>query len=275
MSDGDPKKDPAPPPKGRAEDDGMTIWEHLEELRSRMVKMLLAFVVGSIAAWSQKELLLQVLTKPFVDAWNYGSHSSGAALNFPAPTSLFIAYIRLSALAGLVVAMPFLLWQVWAFVAPGLYSKEKRYAAPFVLTSCVLFAVGGYFGWRVASPMAFNFLLNLGPEQVGALEIRPTIMISEYIEFMTHTLLAFGIVTELPILVFFLSVAGLVTPRQLIGFFRYFLVIDFVIAAVITPPDALSQLLLAVPLAVLYLFSIGIAWIFGKKRVEPETSSQP
>jgi len=270
MSDGDHKKEPAPAGKGtaRGEDDGMTIWEHLEELRSRMIKMILAFLVGSIAAWTQAEFLLKVLTQPFVDAWVKG-RGAGAALNFPAPTSLFIAYIRLSVLAGFVVAMPFLLWQVWAFIAPGLYSKEKRYAAPFVITSCVLFSAGAFFGWRIAAPMAFNFLLNIGPQHIGGLDIKPTIMISEYMEFITHMLLAFGIVTELPILVFFLSIAGLVTPRQLLKFFRYFLVIDFIIAAVITPPDVLSQLLLAIPLAILYLLSIGVAWVFQRKREEP------
>jgi sec-independent protein translocase protein TatC len=272
MSDGDHKK-PEDAKKSKPEDEGMTIWEHLDELRSRMIKMILAFLVGAIAAWSQKERLLIFITKPFVDAWEAGDHSGGAALNFPAPASLFIAYIRLAALSGIVLAMPFFLWQVWAFVAPGLYSKEKRYAAPFVISSCLLFALGAYFGWRIATPMAFNFLLNFSPEQVGALTVKPTIMIHEYMEFMTHMLLAFGIVTELPILVFFLSIAGLVTPKQLLKFFRYFLVIDFVLAAIITPPDVLSQLLLAIPLAILYLLSIGVAWIFARKRDESSAAT--
>jgi len=266
VSDGDPKKEETPDQKGSSsEDEGMTIWEHLEELRSRLIKMIIAFVIGGVAAYSQKEALLKILARPFVDAWNTGSHSGAAALNFPAPAALFLAYIRLSALAGFVVALPFMLWQVWAFIAPGLYSKEKRYAVPFVVTSCALFASGGYFGWRVAFPLAFRFLLGMGT-QLGDLEVKPTIMISEYIDFVTRMGLAFGLAAELPVLVFFLSVAGIVTPRQLIKFFRYFLVLDFVVAAIITPPDVMSQLLLAIPLALLYLLSIGVAFIFAKKR---------
>jgi sec-independent protein translocase protein TatC len=272
LSDGDPKKEEPPEQKGaRGEDDGMTIWEHLEELRSRLIKMIIAFLIGGIAAWSKKEDLLKILSRPFVHAWNEGSHSGAAALNFPAPAALFLAYIRLSALAGFVFALPFMLWQVWSFIAPGLYSKEKRYAIPFVLTSCLLFAGGGYFGWRVAFPLAFRFLLGMGT-QLGELEVKPTIMISEYIDFVTRMGLAFGLAAELPVLVFFLSIAGIVTPRQLLKFFRYFLVLDFVIAAVITPPDVMSQLLLAIPLALLYLLSIGVAVIFAKKRPPPDAN---
>jgi sec-independent protein translocase protein TatC len=259
VSDGDHKKPDA-------EDEGMTIWEHLEELRSRLIRMLLAFLAGSIAAWTQKEHLLLLLTKPFVDAWNQGQHAEGAAIHFPAPAALFIAYIRLSVMAGFVVAMPFILWQLWAFIAPGLYSKEKRLAVPFVGSSCLLFGTGVYFAWRIVAPAAFNFFLNLSPGQLGDLSVKPNIMISEYIEFVTHLLVAFGVVTELPIVIFFLTISGIVTPRQLIKFFRYFLVVDFIVAAVITPPDVLSQLMLAIPLAFLYLFSVGIAWLFVRRK---------
>ena len=261
MSDGDHKKP--------EEDEGMTIWEHLEELRSRVIRMLLAFLVGSIAAWTQKETLLKLLAKPFVDAWAHGQHAASAAFYFPAPAALFIAYIKLSIMAGLIVAMPFILWQIWSFIAPGLYSKEKRFAIPFVVSSCLLFALGAYFSWRIVAPAAFNFFLNLSPGQLGDIEVKPNIMIGEYIEFVTHLLVAFGVVTELPIVIFFLTVSGIVTPRQLLKFFRYFLVIDFIVAAIITPPDVLSQLMLAIPLAFLYLFSVGVAWLFARKKAEP------
>ena len=182
-------------------------------------------------------------------------------------------------MAGFIVAMPFILWQIWSFIAPGLYSKEKRFAIPFVFSSCLLFAAGAYFGWRIVAPAAFNFFLNLSPGQLGAIEVKPNIMISEYIDFVTHLLAAFGVVTELPIVIFFLTVAGIVTPKQLLKFFRYFLVLDFIVAAVITPPDVLSQLMLAIPLAFLYLFSIGIAWLFARKKKEeappPEAGAVP
>jgi len=252
-------------PKEDPDKHQMTIWEHLEELRSRIVKMMIAFLIGAGLSWWQKEFLLELLTRPFAQAWGTSPHSSGAALHFPAPASLFIAYVRLSALAGIVVALPIMLWQVWAFIAPGLYSREKRLALPFVVTSCGLFAAGGYFGWRVAFPVAFQFLLSFAGT-IGSLEVKPTVMVSEYIEFVTNMLLAFGLMAELPVLAFFLSVAGIITHRHLIKFFRYFIVLAFVVAAVITPPDPVSQLLLAVPLILLYVISIGVAYVFSRRK---------
>lgn len=253
----------------------MTIWEHLEELRSRLVKMMIAFLIGAIGAWTQKETLLKILAKPFTDAWLHGPKQldGSAALNFASPAAAFIAYAQLSAIAGAVVALPFMLWQVWAFVAPGLYSREKRFAIPFVVSSCLLFAGGGYFGWKVAFPAAFQFLLGFGGDLGEGLKIQPTVMISEYLTFVTHMLLAFGVAAELPVLVFFLSVAGLVTHRHLIKFARYFIVVAFIVAAVITPPDPVSQLLLAIPLCLLYAVSIGVAWLFSRKRVKEEDAA--
>jgi sec-independent protein translocase protein TatC len=255
--------------------EGMTLWEHLEELRSRLVKMLIAFAIGGIAAWTQKERLLGILTAPFVQAWQEGKRPDGASLHFPAPASLFFEYVRLSALSGLVFALPIMLYQIWAFIAPGLYSREKRYAVPFVASSCVLFAGGGYFGWAVAFPMAFRFLLGLSDKPVpGGLDVKPTVMISDYLDFVVRMLLSFGLAAELPVLVFFLTIAGLVTHKHLIKFFRYFLVLDFIVAAIVTPPDVTSQLMLAIPLAGLYIFSIGIAWLFGRKNKPPDPETE-
>lgn len=253
----------------------MTIWEHLEELRSRLVKMMIAFLIGAIGAWTQKELLLKILAKPFTDAWAQAPREldGSAALNFQSPAAAFIAYAQLSAIAGVVVALPFMLWQLWAFIAPGLYSREKRFAIPFVVSSCLLFAGGGYFGWKVAFPAAFHFLLGFGGDLGEGLTIKPTVMISEYLTFVTHMLLAFGAAAELPVLIFFLTIAGLVTHRHLIKFARYFVVVAFIVAAVITPPDPVSQLLLAVPLCLLYGVSIGVAWIFSRKRVKAQDAA--
>ncbi|HET9953432.1 MAG TPA: twin-arginine translocase subunit TatC [Polyangiaceae bacterium] len=248
----------------------MTLWEHLEELRSRIIRMMLSFIGGAALAWIFRERLLAWLTEPFVQAWSSLPQGGKASLNFASPAALFISYVRLSAVAGLVFALPLILYQVWAFIAPGLYSREKRFALPFVVSSCVLFAAGGWFGWRFAFPAAFHYLLGFAGE-VGQLEVKPTVMVNEYIEFVTHMLLAFGFAAELPILVFFLSVAGLVTHRQLIKFFRYFVVLAFVISAVLTPPDPLSQLMLAVPLCALYGISILIAMLFGRKRESADT----
>lgn len=247
------------------DDHSMTLWEHLGELRSRLVKMLLAFLIGAGLAWFYREQILLWLTQPFVAAWAQSVHSGEASLNFPSPHALFFAYVRLSATCGLVVALPAILYQIWAFVAPGLYSKEKRFAFPFVLCSCLLFGLGGWFGWRFALTVAFRYLLGFSGS-VGELEVKPTVMVHEYVEFVTDMLLAFGFAAELPVVVFFLSIAGIITHKHLIRFFRYFIVLAFVIAAVLTPPDPISQLMLAIPLCLLYGFSIGVAFVFSRPK---------
>ncbi len=257
------------------EEHAMTLWEHLEELRSRIIKMIFAFMLGAGIAWWKKKLLLAILTEPFVTAWKPSAVGGVPALHFQTPAAGFIAYVKLAGLAGLVFALPIMLYQVWAFVAPGLYAKEKRLAIPFVVSSCVLFAGGAYFGWRFAFPPAFQFLLGIGGQVGEGLRVEPTVMLDEYVGFVTQMLLAFGAAAELPVVVFFLAVIGVVTHQHLIKFFRYFVVIAFIIAAVITPPDPLSQLLLALPLIGLYGVSILVAWLFGRKRelpaAEPES----
>lgn len=250
------------------EEGTMSFWEHLDELRSRLVRAVFAFIVGAGVAWFFKEELLMVLTKPFVDGWNTAGGTK-PSLHFPAPASLFLAYVKLSMLGGLVLALPIILYQIWAFIAPGLYAREKRLAIPFVVTSCGLFALGGFFGLKVAFPAAFEYLLGFATNDPNSpLIVEPTVMIEEYMEFVIQALLAFGLVFEIPVVVFFLSITGLVTHRHLIGFGRYFIVVAFILAAVLTPPDPLSQLLLAGPLCVLYGLSIGIAWLVDKSRLK-------
>ncbi len=244
----------------------MTFWEHLNELRSRLVKAIVAFAIGAIVAWFFKEDLLVILTKPFVDGW-HGAEGSRPALHFPAPASLFLAYVKLAVLGGFVLGLPIILYQFWSFIAPGLYAREKRFAIPFVVLSCLLFAAGAYFGWRFVFPVAFDYLLGFAQVPADSpIQVEPTVMINEYLEFITHALVAFGLVFEIPVVVFFLTVAGVVDHTHLIKFFRYFVVVAFIIAAVITPPDPMSQLMLAIPLCVLYGISIGIAWLFSKSR---------
>lgn len=244
----------------------MTFWEHLSELRRRLVYMILAFVLGAIGSWVYREELLLWITRPFVTAWRQQKLPGDVSLHFQAPATLFFAYIKLSMLAGLVVALPVILYEVWAFIAPGLYKRERRLALPFVVSSCALFAAGGYFGFRVAFPIAFQYLLGFsGPVGAAGFEVKPTVMIDQYLEFITRMLLAFGGVFELPVLAFFLSTAGIINHKHLIKFARYFIVIAFIIAAIVTPPDPASQLLLAIPLCLLYGLSIVVAWVFGRK----------
>nr|PZN24338.1 MAG: twin-arginine translocase subunit TatC [Pseudomonadota bacterium] len=248
------------------DESAMTLWEHLAELRTRIIRMGLAFLVGAIVAWMFRKEVLTWLTDPFVEAWKQlNIDGKPPSLGFLSPADLFLSYVRLAALSGLVFALPIILYQIWAFVAPGLYSREKRFAAPFVISSCVLFAGGALFGRQFAFPAAFLYLLGF-QGQVGELDVQAMLTIPEYLSFVMHLLLAFGFIAELPVLVFFLSIAGIVTHKHLIKFFRYFIVVAFVIAAIVTPPDPLSQLLLAVPLCLLYGLSIGIAFIFSRRR---------
>jgi sec-independent protein translocase protein TatC len=243
----------------------MSFWEHLEELRRRLIYMLIAFIMGAGGAWTIRERLLYILTAPFATAWSQADLGGTASLHFPAPQALFVSYMKLSLIGGLVLSLPIMLYQLWAFVSPGLYSREKRYAIPFVLSSCGLFALGAWFGWRFAFPAAFRYLLSFSGRVGPNIVVQPTVMVNEYIEFVSELLLAFGAVFELPVLVFFLSIAGVINHTHLIRFFRVFVVIAFIIAAVITPPDPLSQLILAIPLVGLYGISIGVAYVFGRK----------
>lgn len=253
------------------EEHTMTFWEHLEELRSRIIRALLAVFVGVVVVWIYREKLLVILTAPFVEAWNQGKLGGTASLHFPAPAALFVAYIKIALVGGFILALPIILYQLWMFVAPGLYSREKKLAVPFVFVSCALFAGGAYFGWRFAFPLAFQYLLGFaGPVAGTEFAVTPTVMVGDYIEFVSRMLLAFGAAFELPVLIFFLSLARVVTHKQLIKFFRYFIVVAFIVAAVITPPDVTSQFLLAVPLVALYGVGIVLAWIIDRSRAKRE-----
>ncbi len=254
----------SPPPEDLT-DGNMTFWEHLQELRVRLIRMILAFLVGAGVAWFYKGKLLTLLTEPFVKGWS--DNASGPSLHFGDPAGLFVSYVKIAILGGLILALPVILYQLWAFIAPGLYSREKKYAIPFVAMSCALFCTGAYFGWRVVFPLAFDYLLRYADLPLDSkLEVRPTVMIESYLSFVTRALVAFGAVFEIPVVVFFLSIAGVINHTHLIKFFRYFIVIAFILSAIITPPDPLSQILLAAPLIGLYSFSIGLAWLVGRRR---------
>ena len=244
----------------------MSFWEHLDELRVRLTRAMAAYVVGMCVAWYYRDAILRWLWKPFADAWTSHGLEGVPTLNFAAPSDAFMAYFKLSLVAGLLVASPFIFWQLWAFVAPGLFAKEKRIAIPFVLASSALFIVGGLFGWRVAFPVTFDYFLDLVREAHGAgMRITPVVMMGEYLDFVGQMLLAFGIVFELPLFILFLSIAGIVNYLQLLRFGRWFVLIAFIVGAILTPPDTTSQIVMSVPLCLLYFVSIGLAYLFGKK----------
>jgi sec-independent protein translocase protein TatC len=255
-------------------DKPMTFWEHLDELRNRLRYALLAYVVGFGVAWYVREKILGLLWIPFREAWVSQKLSGPPELHFAAPGDAFMAYVRQSMIAGLVIAAPFMFWQLWAFVAPGLYKKEKKSALAFMISATLLFVGGGMFAWKVAFPVAFNYFLSLsGNMAENGLSISPTVMMNDYLEFVGQLLLAFGAIFELPLLILFLSVAGIVNYLQLWRFGRWFILIAFTVGAVLTPPDVTSQMIMSIPLCVLYFASIGLAYVFGKKPTPEQIAS--
>lgn len=255
----------APDEEDEAGGKAMTFWEHLDELRSRILKSLLALLVGCLVGWEVREQMLAFLVQPFRDAWAAQGLPGPATLHFAAPGAAFVSYVKLSMLGGLALASPVVFYQLWAFVAPGLYAREKRFVIPFVGMSSILFVCGGYFGWRTAFPIAFDYFLSMSGSVGEGMAIQPTVMMNEYLDFVTQMLLGFGIVFEIPLLVTFLALAGLVNYLHLIRFGRWFVLVAFAAAALLTPPDVTSQLVMALPMCVLYGLSIGLAYVFGQK----------
>ena len=254
------------------EDVPMTVMEHLVELRSRLIKALLGMLPGMWLAWEYKEYLLDYLLQPLTVAWKQLGFGE-PEIHFSNPVDLFVSYMKISFVCGLLAASPWIFYQIWAFIAPGLYKKERFYAIPFVLASTVCFAGGAFFGYRVVFPLGFETLLGLsGMLPSASIRVVPTIMLTEYMGFATRMLLAFGVVFEVPVVVTFLAMTGIVNWKQLLKFGRWWVVIAAIIAALLTPPDVGSQLLMLVPLVVLYFMSVGLAYLFGPK-VEPEAKA--
>lgn len=265
------KKEEPTPKEGEEsdapEDDRpMTFWEHLEELRSRVVKAVLALCVGTGITWYFKERVLAFLYEPMKEAWIERGLPNAPSLNFKSPADPFIAYFNLSLIGGIVLAAPFIFYQLWSFIAPGLYAKEKRMVIPFVFFSSVLFIGGGYFGYRAAFPITFGYFLSLAGDVEGTVQVTPTLMMDDYISFVMKMLLGFGAIFEIPILATFLARVGLLTHTKMIRWMRYYIFIAFFVAAVLTPPEWTSQLVMAVPACLLYFASIGLVYVFQRKE---------
>lgn len=244
----------------------MGFLEHLAELRTRLIHGVLGLVPAVTVAWFFKERLLAVLVEPLVQAWrNLGL--GAPALHFANPVDPFVSYLKLSLISGLLLACPWLFYQLWRFVSPGLYKSEQNLVLPFVLASTTFFVGGAVFGYFVVFPLGIETLLSFSGTLPGsALKISPTIMLSEYLGFATQLLLAFGVVFEVPVVITFLALAGFVDWKQLLKFSRWWILLATIIAAILTPPDVGSQLMMLIPLVVLYFVSIGLAFLFGKKR---------
>ncbi|BCR02966.1 Sec-independent protein translocase protein TatC [Desulfuromonas versatilis] len=241
---------------------------HLEELRKRLMIAGGTWLVAFMACYSFAERLFTFVSEPVRSALPEGS-----SLVFINATEPFFTYLKVGAIAGLLIALPVIFWQLWAFVAPGLYSHEKKLAVPFVIASTLCFGAGTYFGFTFVFPTIFTFLIKFG---TGSGEINAMLSMGSYLTLSFRLLMAFGLVFELPIGIFFLARMGVVDHRWLAKNRKYALLLAFVIGAILTPPDVFSQTAIALPFIILYEVGIIVARLFGKKKAveEPEEKAE-
>lgn len=257
-------------PGGRtaADPNRMSILEHLEELRSRLIKAGLSVVAGFAVAYAFSDQIYEIVVRPAKAALPAGTKLAYTGLADP-----FILYLKVSVLAGLFISAPLVLTQLWLFISPGLYRKEKKWVFPFVGGATFFFSLGGYFAWRTILPFACSYFIGVG-NQAG---FTPVITVRELLSFELQLILGTALVFEMPVLVFFLTRIGILTPPFLWHFFPHTMVALWFLAAWLTPPDVLSMILVGVPMTGLYLLSIAICWIFQPKRepVPVEKGSAP
>ncbi len=241
----------------------MPLLEHLHELRKRLIIAVASVLVGVSVTFAYAQELWILLVSPMNQALQETGRGTMAMMN---PVEGVATYIRVSTIAGIALASPVIFYQLWKFVAPGLYPKEQRMILPLVIGSTTLFLSGVMFCYLVVFRFAFPIFLTVTPADVEAV-----VSMDSYLSVATMLLLAFGVCFQLPVVIYLLSVLGLVNHRDLIRFFRYAMVGISVLAAVLTPTtDLLSMALMAVPLSGLYVLSIGVSWAFtSKKAAEP------
>jgi len=233
----------------------MTLWEHLEELRRRLIICVITLFAGFFACWFYREQIFDVVQAPFLKFV-----AKGDKLSFISLTEPFFVYMKVSALAALIFTSPILISQLWFFIAPGLYKKEKIYAIPFIFFSTIFFLGGCVFCYYYVFPFACRYFLEVGSQ------FKQEVRVNDYFSLFSKLTLAIGLIFEIPILAFFLARFGIINHHFLLNKFKYAILVCFIISAIITPtPDVVTQTFLAVPMLVLYLLSILIAWIFGRK----------
>ncbi|NOY13687.1 MAG: twin-arginine translocase subunit TatC [Deltaproteobacteria bacterium] len=240
----------------------MPLSNHLEELRKRLIIAAGAWLVAFLGCYSIAEQLFERISEPVRQALPKGS-----SLVFISATEPFFTLLKVAALGGLVVAFPIIVWQIWGFVAPGLYAGEKKLVIPFVLFSSLCFGGGTFFGFTFVFPMIFSFLVKYGTDVGG---VNAMLSMGAYLTLASRLLIAFGLVFELPIIIFFLARMGIVDHKWLAKNRKFALLVAFVVGAVLTPPDVFSQASIALPFIILYEIGIIVARLFGKEKVVEE-----
>ena len=242
------------------EDDKLPFTAHLEELRKRLITSFAAVGIGFLISYGFKEKLFYILARPLISVMQPGDK-----LVFTGLPEAFFTYLKVSFLFGLLLAAPVILYQFWMFVAPGLYKNERHLLLPIVFLSSFFFVGGALFGYFIVFPLGFKFFLGFATET-----IKPLPAMREYLGFSSKLLLAFGLVFELPLVITFLSRMGLVTVDFLKKNRKYAILLFFVAAAILTPPDVVTQVMMALPLMLLYEISIIGAKIFRRKNPKKE-----
>lgn len=259
-----PETAATPPPPSPAVDSasGMKeapLLEHLVELRQRLVRCLIAVGVGFAACYAFAERLLDILLRPLIDVMPAGSKLIATSL-----PETFFTVMKLAMVAGAFVASPYIFYQLWQFVAPGLYKEERKIIVPVAFATAVCFVGGALFGYFIVFPFGFKFFVDYASDYIT---VMPTI--SAYFSLAVTLLFAFGLIFELPVFIFFLTSLGMVSTKALRKFRRWAILLSFVVAAVLTPtPDAINQLLMAGPMVVLYEVGIWVSWFVDKQRLE-------
>ena len=247
------------------EDFRMPLMDHLRELRRRLIIAIVATLVGMLGCFGFVEHIWNFLVSPMNEALESTGRGTMAITE---PLEGFMTLLKVAGVAGVGLASPVISWQFWKFVAPGLYPKEKRLIVPLVFSSTILFLGGAAFCYLVIFQFAFPFFIEVNPEGVEAV-----LSMQSYLSVATRLLLAFGVSFQLPVVVFFLARAGLIDHHDMMKFFKYAVVAMFVVSAMVTPPDVVSQLLMAGPLIVLYGAGIVIARITSTKERDDDDES--
>jgi len=246
------------------EDEKLPFTIHLEELRRRLITSFVAVGIGFAGSYAFKEKLFDILTAPLISVMK-----PGETLIYTNLPEAFFTFLKSALISGLMLASPVIIYQFWMFIAPGLYQKEKRMLIPVVILSTLFFVGGSLFGYYVVFPFGFKFFLGFASET-----IRPLPSMKEYLSFSSKLLLAFGLVFELPLVITFLAKLGVVSVEFLKKNRKYALLLFFAGAAILTPPDVVTQIMMALPMMLLYEISIIGARIFGKKKADQETEPE-
>jgi sec-independent protein translocase protein TatC len=236
-------------------DKPMAFLDHVAELRVRLVRMVLGLTVGFFGCFYFAPEISQFLRIPLHRAWAGAGQEGEPELLALQISDPLMVDVRMAVTAGIFVTAPWLFWQVWLFIAPGLYAREKRFAIPFVLTSVAMFLAGGWFAYEIVLPFIYEWMIKYTSDRGEVIQLE----LNGYFRDTSRGLIAFGAVFEFPLLIAFLAKAGLVTEKLLLRFWKIAVLVIFVVAGVLTPPEPISQLLMAGPMCVLYFISVGVA----------------